>query len=129
VKDPRFDSVEKRTENAGELIAIMDATFATKTREAWINILQAEDCICTPVQSPYEVSNDPQALANNYFINIDHPDWGRTKLVGFPWWFSETPASWQRKAPGFGEHTEEIMKESGFSPDEIKNYKKRGIIL
>jgi CoA:oxalate CoA-transferase len=128
-KDPRFDSVEKRTENAGELIAIMDARFATKTREAWINILQAEDCICTPVQSPYEVSNDQQALANNYFINIDHPDWGKTKLVGFPWWFSETPASWRRKAPGLGEHTEEIMTEAGFTPEEIKNYKKHGIIL
>ena len=128
-KDPRFNSVEKRTENAAELIAIMDARFATKPRETWINILQAEDCICTPIQSPVEVSKDPQALSNNYFINIEHPDWGKTRLVGFPWWFSDTPASWRCKAPGFGEHTREIMTEAGFSPDEIKNYKKRGIIV
>jgi CoA:oxalate CoA-transferase len=126
---PKFNSVENRMENAAELIAILDKIFAARTRAEWIDILQREDCICTPVQSPYEVSNDPQAIANNYFINVDHPDWGKTRLVGFPWWFSDTPASWRRKAPAFGEHTGEIMAETGFSQDEIKEYKDRGTIV
>jgi CoA:oxalate CoA-transferase len=127
--DTRFNTVEKRTENAGELISIMDNIFASKTRAEWIEILQKEDCICTPVQSPYEVSNDPQAIANNYFINVEHPDWGKIKMVGFPWSFSGTPASWRRKAPGFGEHTAEILAEIGYSSDEIKKFKDRGTVV
>jgi crotonobetainyl-CoA:carnitine CoA-transferase CaiB-like acyl-CoA transferase len=127
-KDSRFSTVEKRTENAAELIKIMDEKFATRDRSEWIDILQRESCICTPIQSPYEVSNDPQALANNYFINVEHPEWGQTKMVGFPWQFSETPACWQRRAPGFGEHTEDVLKEIGYSAEEIKEFKQRGSI-
>jgi CoA:oxalate CoA-transferase len=125
-KNPKFATVEKRTENARELIKLIDEKFATRTRSEWIERLQKEGCICTPVQAPLEVSNDPQAIANNYFIYVDHPEWGKTKTVGFPWSFSETPASWQRKAPGFGEHTESILEELGYSAEQVKDLKERG---
>ena len=90
--------------------------------------LKKEGCICTPIQSPLEVTNDPQALANNYFIHVQHPDWGKIKMVGFPWDFSDTPAQWSRKAPDFGEHTEEILSEIGYSADEIAAFRKEDII-
>lgn len=126
--DPRFNSIEARGENARELIAIMDEKFATKTRSEWMEILQKEGCIFTPVQSPMEVSNDPQALANNYFIYVDHPVWGKTKVVGFPWDFSKTPASWRREAPEFGQHTEEILLELGYTWDDIGKLKSEEVI-
>ena len=126
--DPRFNSIEARDENAKELVAIMDKKFATKTRDEWLKILKAEGCICTPIQSPLEVSNDPQALANNYFIYADHPVWGRIKMVGFPWDFSETPASWRREAPEFGQHTEEILLELGYTWDDIAKLKSEEVI-
>ena len=121
--DPRFNSIEARGENSRELIAILDEKFANKTRDEWLQILRQEDCICTPIQSPLEVSNDPQSLANNYFIYVDHPVWGRIKMVGFPWDFSETPASWRREAPEFGQHTEEVLLELGYSWDDIARFK------
>ena len=70
-----------------------------------------------------EVANDPQALANNYFIHADHPVWGRIKMTGFPWDFSETPASWRQEAPELGQHTEEILLEMGYSWDDISRFK------
>lgn len=126
--DPRFGSVEERGKHARELVAILDEHFATKTRDEWLKILKEEGCICTPIQSPLEVSRDPQAMANNYFIDVQHPSWGKIKMVGFPWDLSETPASWYREAPALGAHTEEVLLEAGYTKEEIAHFRKEGAI-
>jgi crotonobetainyl-CoA:carnitine CoA-transferase CaiB-like acyl-CoA transferase len=127
--DPRFNSIEARGENAKELIAIMDKKFATKTREEWFEIFKKEGIIYSPIQSPTEVVNDPQASANEYVTWFDHPVLGRTKVVGFPWDFSQTPASVRREAPEFGQHTEEILLELGYTWDDTTKLKDEKVIL
>lgn len=126
--DPKYNSIVARGKNAKELIAIIDKKFASMTRDEWMKKLGEAGCICAPIQSPIEVSNDPQAIANNYFINVDHPVWGKIKVVGFPWDFSETPASWKCEAPEFGQHTEEILLEMGYSWDDIVKLKEENVI-
>jgi len=126
--DPRFNSIEARGKNARELIAIFDEKFATKTRDEWMGILKKEGLIYTPIQTPTEVVNDPQALDNDYIIWVDHPVWGRVKVIGFPWMFSETPASWRREAPEFGQHTEEILLELDYTWDDIVKLKDGEVI-
>jgi crotonobetainyl-CoA:carnitine CoA-transferase CaiB-like acyl-CoA transferase len=127
--DPRYNSIEARSESKKELVALLDEKFATKPREEWMRILKQEGCICAPIQTPTEVSNDEQAIANNYFIYVDHPVWGKTKVVGFPWDFSETPASWRREAPEFGQHTEEILLELGYTWEDIAKLKEEGATI
>jgi CoA:oxalate CoA-transferase len=127
--DPRFNTMEARGKNSKELIRLLDEKFASKTRDEWINQLNKANCICTPVQSLTEVTQDPQALANNYIIEVDHPDFGRLRQVGFPWDFSETPASWRKKAPGLGEHTQEILDELGYSAEDVETMKGAGSIV
>jgi crotonobetainyl-CoA:carnitine CoA-transferase CaiB-like acyl-CoA transferase len=126
--DPRFHSIEARGENAKELIAIMDKKFATKTREEWFEIFERQGLIHTPVQTPTEVVDDPQAIANDYVTSFEHPVLGKTKMVGFPWDFSQTPASIRREAPELGQHTEEILLEMGYSWDDISKLKNEGAI-
>ena len=126
--DPRFNSIEARGENAKELIAIMDKKFATKIRDEWFKIFKKEGLIYTPIQTPTEVVNDPQALANNYVAWFDHPVLGRTKMIGFPWDFSETPTSIRREPPEFGQHTEEILLEMGYTWDDITRLKDEEVI-
>jgi len=127
--DSRFNSIEARGENARELIVIMDAKFATKTREQWFEIFKREGLIHSPVQTLTEVINDPQSLANNYVTWFDHPVFGRTKMVGFPWDFSQTPASIRREPPELGQHTEEILLELGYTWDDITQLKTEAVIL
>ena len=126
--DPRFNSIEARGQNAKELIAIMDEKFATRTRDEWFGIFQREGLIHSPVQTLTEVIDDPQAMANNYVTSFEHPVLGRTKMVGFPWDFSQTPASIRREAPELGQHTEEILLEMGYNWDDITQLKTEGII-
>jgi crotonobetainyl-CoA:carnitine CoA-transferase CaiB-like acyl-CoA transferase len=49
-------------------------------------------------------------------------------MVGFPWDFSDTPAQWRCKAPDFGEHSEEILSEIGYSKNAIAKLKVEDII-
>ncbi len=127
--DPRFGTVEARHNNAKELVSILDKKFASKTRDEWIEIFKKENVICAPVQTTIEVVNDPQALANEYVIEVDDPMRGKTKQVGFPWVFSQTPASVRRVAPELGEHTEEILLELDYTRDDIARLKTEGVIL
>jgi CoA:oxalate CoA-transferase len=128
INDPKFNSLATRAENSKELIAILDELFAGKTRDEWMKILGEHGCIFTPIQNIPEVVDDPQVMANNYMIHIDHPSYGQTKTMGFPWDFSETPASWHRKAPGLGEHTEEVLLETGYSKETIAKLREEGTV-
>lgn len=128
IDDPKYNTFDARSANRKELVAIFDEVFAGKTRHEWVQILQEHGCIYTPVQNIPEVVEDPQLLANNYVIEIDHPTYGHTKTMGFPWDLSETPASWQRRAPTLGEHTEEVLLEIGYSKEELAKLREEGAI-
>jgi crotonobetainyl-CoA:carnitine CoA-transferase CaiB-like acyl-CoA transferase len=108
----------------------MDKTFATKTREEWLKVLaEAGDLVFECVHTISDVVNDPQALANGYITEFQHPVWGPVKVVGSPVRFSKTPAAVQREAPEFGQHTEEILNEIlGYSWDEITKLKDEEVI-
>ena len=126
--DPKFNSINARGANAEELIGIMDEKIVTKTMAEWMEIFKREGVIHTPVQTATEVTNDPQALANNYFVWFDHPVFGKTKMTGWAWDFSDTPCSIRREAPEFGQHTEEILLEMGYTWDDIIQLKDEDVI-
>ncbi len=127
--DPRFNTIEARHDNCKELVSILDKKFATKTRAEWMEIFRKENVIFTPVQSASEVFKDPQALVNKYIVDVDHPVWGKIKMLGFPWTFAETPASVRREAPELGQHTEEILLELGYSWEDIAQLKDEEVII
>jgi crotonobetainyl-CoA:carnitine CoA-transferase CaiB-like acyl-CoA transferase len=128
INDPRFNTFAARSENRRALVQIFDGIFASKTRGEWMKILDEHGCISTPVQSIPEVVEDPQLLANNYVIELDHPTYGHTKTMGFPWDLSDTPASWRRRAPNLGEHTDEVLMEVGYGTEELAKMREEGVI-
>jgi len=128
INDPKFNTFAARSDNRKELVVLFDEAFASKTRDEWMKILDQHGCIFTPIQSIPEVVEDPQLLANKYVIDINHPTYGQTKTMGFPWDLSDTPASWRRRAPKLGEHTEEVLLEIGYSHEELAKLRDEGAI-
>jgi crotonobetainyl-CoA:carnitine CoA-transferase CaiB-like acyl-CoA transferase len=129
--DPRFDDMEKRMKNGPELVKVLDKIFVTRPRAEWIQSFkeQGGDFIFTVVNRVSDLADDPQALANNYIVDFDHPAIGPTKLVGFPVNFSKTPAGPQAEAPELGQHTEEILLDlCGYDWDKITELRDKEII-
>ncbi len=127
--DPRFDGMEARQENSAQLVSLLEAVFVSATIEQWENRLRRNDCIFSRVQTPLEVTTDPQALANGFFTEVNHPVGGKMKLVNTPVNFRQDPASIRTPAPEVGQHTEEILLELGYDWDHIAELKEDGAIL
>jgi crotonobetainyl-CoA:carnitine CoA-transferase CaiB-like acyl-CoA transferase len=126
--DPRFEAYMDRMAHIDELYAILDEAFLTKTSAEWMELLQAADCICAPVAGYADLVNDPQARANEYVVEVDHPTQGRIPVVGAPWRFSETPAQIAPAAPELGQHTEELLQELGYSWERICELREQGVL-
>jgi len=114
-------------EKAKVFLDTIDKLFATNTREHWLKILRGLDIPSAPINTLLEASKDPNVIANDYVIEVDHPRVGKIKEVGFPWKFSKTPAK-AGIAPELGEHNDEVYKGLGYSDADLEQLKKEGVI-
>jgi crotonobetainyl-CoA:carnitine CoA-transferase CaiB-like acyl-CoA transferase len=126
--DPRFATMEAREQNASHLVEIIGEIFAEKTASEWVEILSATNLIWSVAAAPLEVTKDRQAIENEFFVDWNHPVYGQIKVLNNPIKLSLTKAQIQSKAPDLGEHTDEIVKDLGFSATEIENLKNLGAV-
>jgi len=124
--DPRFNSFQARMENRGVLYPILDEIFMSRTYDEWKPRLVGIPFATR--QNLVEVINDPQARINNYFVPLDHPTYGRIEVVASPINLSETPATIRTPGPEFGQHTEEVLLELGYTWENIALLKEQSII-
>ncbi len=123
----RLGDIGASPETKKTFLDTMDRLFATNTREHWLKLLREADVVSAPINTLAEAAVDPDAVANQYIIEVDHPRVGKIKEVGFPWKFHKTPAK-AGIAPEVGEHNNEILNGLGYSDADIKQLKEEGVI-
>jgi crotonobetainyl-CoA:carnitine CoA-transferase CaiB-like acyl-CoA transferase len=125
--DPRFTDSVKRTANRAECTEVLAGIFRTKTLVEWKPILSKSEAVWSIYQTPLEMLDDPQVVANGYTAVVDSADGGSYRTTNSPIQFNEIPAQ-PRRAPQFCEHTEEVLLDMGLTWEEIGSAREQGII-
>jgi len=128
IEDVKFATPGARAENSEALVGIIESIFKTKTYREWVDILSSNKLIWAPLQTPLEVTQDEQAIANGYFSDWDHPTYGRIRMLNNPIKLSRVPARNISKAPGLGEHTDEVLSALGYDREKIQELRNSGVI-
>ena len=117
--NPRYGTPEDRSKHSKELVADLDRVFAATTMEDLAPRLNANSVIWGPMQSLLEALDDPQARANGCFTALEHPEHGPYETLDTPIKFSSSEVGARAPAPKAGQHSEEVLLELGYSPQEI----------
>lgn len=126
----REDLIEKQYpegEEKEEVREILEEKFKTKTMEEWENILGDEEVMFAPVKNLKEAYRDDHVKERD-FIGTLKLEESEIEQLGFPAKSTKDIEEFRSRPPKKGEHTEEVLKESGFSEEEIENLEEKGII-
>jgi len=117
-------------ENAGELVSLiqkLDEAFATRAAAEWLKLFRRHDMLIEVVQDYGEIGADPQVVENGMLDTLHHPTHGPLQVVAAGVNLSATPATIRTPAPEFGQHTEEVLLEAGYSWKDIEGLRDAGV--
>jgi len=117
---PEFASTSARVRNLAALIGRIEAVTADQPKAHWLAAFEARGIPCGPINTYPEAFADPQVQSRAMVVELDHPTLGRIQSLGSPIKMSDTPPAVERRAPLLGEHTAEVLREAGFSDEEIR---------
>ena len=129
IDDPRFATVEDRAENGMLLYDLLSEVFARRTAREWGQAFAGWDAPWEYIQSISEVAEDPQAVANGHFFDVEVSDGSKVTLVTGPVRIDGSAAPAQpRRAPLKGEHSMELLEEVGISREDLDRLQRSGTI-
>ena len=126
--DPRFTDNHDRITHLKELEQTLMPIMRQKTTQQWLEKLEAAGVPAGPVLDICQMHEDPQAIAREMVVDVEHSQIGTLKTLGLPVKFSETPGKVNHGAPIFGEDTRTVLAEYGYSEEEIDHFVKSGAI-
>jgi crotonobetainyl-CoA:carnitine CoA-transferase CaiB-like acyl-CoA transferase len=117
--DPRFKTPALRQQNINDRLRMTQDVLKTRPAAEWLERLTAEGVPCAPVLTRSATIRDPQVRANGIVIETEHEAAGLLRQARPAAQFSVTAASIRHGGPALGQHTETILAELGYSPEEI----------
>jgi crotonobetainyl-CoA:carnitine CoA-transferase CaiB-like acyl-CoA transferase len=127
--DSRYATNPARVTNRVEMVDYLKTATRNKSSREWMDLLREIKVPCGPIQSIDEVFTDPQVVARNMVVEVEHPETGPVKTVANPIKFSATPTHYPKAPPRLGEDTEKVLREIlGVHGDEIDELRRRGIL-
>ena len=107
----------------------MQAALRQKTRDAWLAILNDADIPCAPINSFADVMAHPHTAASEMIAELDHARYGTVKTVRQPINFNGRRNEPVRPPPLMGEHTDEVLRELGYSDVEIEKLERDKVVV
>ncbi len=127
--DERYAELPARLGHAAELVAAIDAIFATETSTHWATRLDEAGMIWAPVQLLADVVADPQAEALGIFAPVRDPAHGFDfRTVATPFRIAGADVAVRGPAPDVGQHSREVLAELGYTAQEIDELDAAGVI-
>lgn len=116
--DPRFATNPARNVNRAELVPLLSARFATRPSSEWLELFRKLDIPGGPIYLLDEALADPQVLARDLVVLLEHPIAGLVRSLAFPAHLRAGGLSYRRPPPALGQHTAEVQAELGYPTEE-----------
>lgn len=128
--DARFSSNPLRVQHRALLVPLLEQMVRQKTKQEWINLLEAAGVPCGPINNLDEVFANPQVIAREMCVELPHPAAGQVSVVGNPIKLSATPVQYQAAPPLLGQHTKQVLQELlHYDAENIARLEGLGIIV
>ena len=124
--DQRFKTRDTRRQNYEALEKELAPVFATKTREEWLQMLEANDVPVVPLYNVAEVLKDPQVRHLDLVEELAHPQAGKLQFIGGPVRYDGLAKEQSTPPPLLGEHSTAILKELGYDAADVEKLVAQG---
>jgi formyl-CoA transferase len=125
---PEFADNAGRVRNRADLAQRIESITIQQPRGHWLAFFEQNDIPCGPINDYAQVFADPQVIARDMIVEVEHPTLGHLRTLGSPIKMTATPPDVSRRAPLLGEHTDDVLMESGFADAEIAALRRIGAI-
>ena len=127
VTDEAYATPQARLLHLKPIFARIEQWTMTMDKFEAMEILNRHDIPCGPILSMKEIASEPSLRATGTVVEVDHPKRGKYLSVGNPIKMSDSPTQVTR-SPLLGEHTDEVLAQLGFSPDDVAQLRAEGAV-